>query len=1095
MNAISPYIRQGALEKRLEKKRRRQMLLHGMKGGKGSGGGGSSEVSSDTLRSIAYAKIIDLICEGEIEGLVDGDKSIFLDETPLQAEDGKYNFPNVTTWFRAGTQAQSYIPSFDGTEAETAVGVEVLTDVPIVRTIDNPDLSAVRVTWGSPQIYSIDSSGDVRGTHVAYAIDLQENGGPYVEKINEHLIGKASNRYQRSYRLDLTSGTGPWNIRMRRLTGYDGAKLFNKFYFDSYTEIVDGKFRYPNSALIGLKVDARAFQRIPVRSYHMKLLKVRVPTNYDPVNRTYSGVWDGTYKVAWTNNPVWCWFDLATNTRYGVGGRIDETTIDKWQLYTLAQYCDEMVSDGFGGIEPRFTCNCYIQNRTDAYRLMSDMAGIFRAMVFWMSGGIQLSQDAPQEVSYRFTNANVSEEGFSYSGTSAKARHTVAMVSWNDMKDFCRPKVEYVADKEGITKFGVVETELYAFGCTSRGQAHRLGKWLLYSERMETEIVGFKTGLEGMIPRIGEVIEIADNNRAGAKIGGRVVSVSGNTITLDREVNLISGAANKLFVLKTDGTFHSTDLSETGPRTTLQMTTPVDPNDLVANAVWFLQSSNLALKKYRILGVSEQDQGLYAISALAYNDEKFEFVENDVQFDEAPTSSLGLTPAAPTNLALEEFLYEFQNSVKVGATLSWSAVPTATTYEVSYITDADNMVTLPLVSVNTADLRDLVEGDYRIYVSAINALGKRSPLAVLNTTIIGKTTDPADVDDFGLSTDGGMALLTWAQHPDLDVRVDGSILVRYSPSVDPGIGWNDGVPIGSFPGNATSGVVPLMVGTYMAKAMDSTANFSVNEVKIITEVPSAINFNRIATLTEDPDFPGTKTNMVVSTGFLKLIGTTLFDAVDDVDSLVSWDAEGGIVASGEYEFSTYVDTLDVYTSRITMNLSMFTVNEGSTVDNRVGDVDDWESWDAGEANSVIVTPYISATNDDPSGSPVWGPWVPFIAGNYTGRAFRAKVVVQTLDPDQNVYISDLSLTVDMPERTAGERNVAVGTGGYSVVFAPAFKATPAIVITAEGMATGDYFEITSKAATGFTILFKNSSGVAVARTMDWVATGHGALVA
>ena len=510
-------------------------------GGGGKGGGGASarvaQEAPDSLRSKAYARVVDLISEGEIEGLVDGLQSVYLDDTPIQNADGTTNFSGVTLETRDGTQQQSYVPGFSSVENEVPVGVEIKASQPVVRSITDPDVDAVRIKVSVGQLTNQDTTnGDLNGSAVSFSIDRQVSGGGFVEVINDTISGKTTTKYQRSYYVPLT-GNGPWEIRVRRVTADStSSAIQNKTYLDSYTEVVESKLRYPNSALVALRVDASQFSAIPRRSYDMKLLRVRVPVNYDPGTRTYSGVWNGNFKIAWTDNPAWCFYDLVTSTRYGLGGYIPESQVDKWALYRVAQYCDQLVPNGLGGFEPRFTCNLYLQTREQAYKVVQDMASIFRGMVYWSGGAITVTQDAPSDAVYQFAPGNVVDGEFAYQGSSAKARHTVALVTWNDPDDFYRQKVEYVEDAAGIARYGIVQSDVVALGCTARGQAHRVGKWLLFSEQSESEIVTFRTGLEGAVVRPGDIIKVADPVRGGMRLGGRIAAATASTVTLDQEL-------------------------------------------------------------------------------------------------------------------------------------------------------------------------------------------------------------------------------------------------------------------------------------------------------------------------------------------------------------------------------------------------------------------------------------------------------------------------------------------------------------------------------------------------------------------------------
>ncbi len=512
----------------------------GHKGGKNGGGGSRAPVESpDSLRSRAFARIIDLISEGEIEGLADSDdplKSVYLDRTPVQNADGSFNYTGIRLATRNGTQGQSYLKGFPSVEAEVPVGVQVTQSTPVVLTISSSAYDAARVTISIPQLSEVNTNnGDTNGSVVRITIEVQPNGGSYIQQVNDLIRGKTTTKYQKSYLIDLP-GDPPWNIRVNRVTDDSTSlTLQNQTWWESFTQITSAKLRYPNSALAALVIDSKQFSNIPVRGYDCKLLRVRVPSNATvraDGSLTYSGSWDGTFIIRWTSNPAWCFYDMLTNERYGLGQYISEEQIDKWALYSIGQYCDELIDDGFGGTEPRFSCNLYFQERAEAFKVMKDMASIFRGMIYWASGQVTAVQDAPADPVALFTDANVisrDESGnpipaFTYQGSSLKTRHTVALVSWNDPDDFYALKPEYVEDAEGILRYGVVQTSIVAVGCTSRAQAHRVGKWLLFSEANETETVTFKTGLDGALVRPGQIIQVADRNRAGARRGGRVVA-------------------------------------------------------------------------------------------------------------------------------------------------------------------------------------------------------------------------------------------------------------------------------------------------------------------------------------------------------------------------------------------------------------------------------------------------------------------------------------------------------------------------------------------------------------------------------------------
>jgi predicted phage tail protein len=763
-------------------------LIIGAGGGKG--GGGSARVAQeapDSLRSKAYARVVDLVCEGEIEGLAAGLQSVYLDDTPIQNSDGSYNFTGVTLEARTGTQQQSYIPGFSSVENEVSVGVECKYGQPVVRSITDPDVDAVRIKVSIPTLTLQDTTnGDLNGTSVTYAIDLQSRGAGYVQILQDTVSGKTSSRYQRSYYVPL-SGTGPWDVRLRRITADSTqTSLQNKTFLESYTEVIESKLRYPNSALMALRVDASQFTSIPRRSYDLKLLRVRIPSNYFPETRSYAGVWDGSFKVAWTDNPAWCFYDLVTNTRYGLGNYIPESQVDKWALYRVAKYCDELVPNGLGGYEPRFTCNLYLQTREQAYKVVQDMASVFRGMAYWSGGAITVTQDAPQDPVYQFTAANVVDGEFAYQGSSAKARHTVALVSWVDPDDFYRQKVEYVEDLAGIARYGVVQADVVAMGCTSRGQANRVGKWLLYSEQSESEIITFRTGLEGAVVRPGDVVKVADASRGGMRLGGRIAAATTVSVTLDQD--LPAGSWRISVVLPT-GVVEERQVGSLSGRTVgVNSAFSMAPQ---VGAIWVLSSTLVEAQLFRVVQVAESEPGIHEITALAHNPSKYAAIEQGLALQPRAITVLSTTPAAPTGLIVTESLYRVKDQALVLIQLGWEQVFGALEYQVTYRVNGGNTVTLPKVSSTYLEIRNAEAGDYVFTVRAVGVSGKLGNSASLSQNILGKLQPPDDVQDFVVLRRTTDLLLSWSANTDAD-------LSGYEVRV--GTGWDSGVMVGQTAG-------------------------------------------------------------------------------------------------------------------------------------------------------------------------------------------------------------------------------------------------------------------------------------------------------
>ena len=704
-------------------------------GGKGGGGGGQSHTPSeagDSLNSTQYASLIDLISEGEIQGLKDGLKSIYVNNTPLQNADGSYNFQNVTVYTRNGTQNQTYIPIAADVENTKPVGVIVQKATPIVRSITDTKVNAARIAITVPALQRFTDQGDIEGTEVRLQIAVSYNGGGYTTRIDDTISGRTGDQYQRDYLVSL-SGAFPVNIKVTRITDdSSSSKLANAFSWSSYTELTYAKLRYPNSALIGLRVDAEQFSSIPARSYLIRGIKVRIPSNATVDSTTgrliYSGVWNGTWAAAqWCSDPAMILLDLLTSTRYGFGDHVSLAQLDKWAFYSASQYASALVPDGFGGYEPRFSCNVNIQTAEDAYKLINDLCSTFRAMPYWSTGSLTVSQDKPADSAYLFTYANVSEEGFSYQGGSLKTRPTVAVVSYLDL-DLRDIAYEVVEDHDAISKYGVITREVSAFACTSRGQAHRLGEWLLYSEQNESEIVSFTASLEaGALVRPGQIIEVSDPMRAGSRRGGRITSATTTAITVDDATGLTVANSPTLSVILSDGTVQTRSVSSiAGKVITVSSAFSSAPQ---SNSVWIYESNDLQTSTWRVLSVQEQDQCQYAITALAYNASKYDYIERGVALQQRDITNLNEIPAPPSNLQATELLYQANDRVLSKLDVSWQAVVGITNYRVRWRIENGNWNTVQVTSPNYSIL-DTSPGNYEIQVYSLNAALVASPVEI-----------------------------------------------------------------------------------------------------------------------------------------------------------------------------------------------------------------------------------------------------------------------------------------------------------------------------------------------------------------------------
>jgi predicted phage tail protein len=736
-------------------------------GGKGGSNARQPVETPDSLRSIARARILDLVSEGEIRGLVAGNQSIYLDQVPVQNADGTLNFDGVRIETRSGTQDQTYIAGFPSVENEIAVNVELRGESPVVRSATGSQLSALRLRLAVPGLQKINTqNGDTNGYSISYAIDLSTNGGPYNTVLNTAFTGKTTTQYERSHRIDLPTGTS-WQARIRRLTpNANSGTVADTVNVLSMTEVVDVKLRYPNCALAAIEVDASQFQNIPTRSYRIWGRIVRVPSNYDPITRNYSGVWDGTFKPGWTNNPAWIFFDMVTNDRFGLGHRIPADWVDRYRLYQIAQYCDQLVSNGEGGMEPRFTCSLYMQTRADAYKVLQDMASMFRGISFYASGLVMASADMPADPKFEYNQSNVMGGRFTYEGSGRNTRHTVALVSWTDPDDFGRQKVEPVQYLPGVQRYGIQQTEVIAVGCHSKSQAQRVGNHILYTENLETETVTFVVGLDSLACMPGDIINIGDPKRAGRRNGGRVKSATADTLVLDLVPEAIAPGDTLRATLPTGLSQARTVESISG--STVKVTAPWSAIP-VSQSVWAAESAELALQQFRVLGIAEnpitaEDGITYRITALKHVPGKFAAIDDGTKLEQPPISIVppSVQPP-PTNVQLSSHSVIDQGIATHVLTIGWDAADKAIAYDVEWRRDDLDWVRAGRVSAASIEVRGIYAGKYLARVRAVNALNAVSSPAMSALTLIqGKTTPPPALTSLTTTSQVFAIALAWA---------------------------------------------------------------------------------------------------------------------------------------------------------------------------------------------------------------------------------------------------------------------------------------------------------------------------------------------
>ncbi|MEB6420535.1 phage tail protein [Enterobacter hormaechei] len=687
------------------------------------GGSSSSRTPTeqpDDLQSVAKAKILVALGEGEFAGQLTG-KDIYLDGTALENADGSQNFSGVTWEFRAGTQAQKYIQGIPGTENEISVGTEVTSGTAWTRTFTNTQLSAVRLRLKWPSLFKQEDDGDLVGYSVNYAIDLQTDGGTWQTVLNTSVTGKTTSGYERSHRIDLPQAGSTWTIRLRKITAdANSAKIGDTMTLQSFTEVIDAKLRYPNTALLYIEFDSSQFNgSIPQISCEPRGRVIRVPDTYDPETRSYSGTWTGAFKWAWTDNPAWIFYDLVVSDRFGLGHRLTAANIDKWTLYQVAQYCDQMVPDGKGGdgTEPRYTCNVYIQDRNDAYTVLRDFAAIFRGMTYWGGDQIVALADMPRDVDYSYTRANVVGGRFTYSSSTTKTRYTTALVSWSDPGNAYADAMEPVFEQALVARYGFNQLEMTAIGCTRQSEANRKGRWGILTNNKD-RVVSFDVGLDGNIPQPGYIIAVADELLSGKVMGGRISAVNGRVIKLDRVadaaagdrliLNLPSGASQSRTIQAVNG--------ESVTVTTAYSETPQ------AEAVWVVESNELYAQQYRVVSVTDNDDGTFTITGAWHDPDKYARIDTGAIIDQRPVSVIPPgNQSPPANIVISSFSMVQQNISVETMRVSWDQAQNAIAYEAQWRRNDGNWVNVPRSSTTSFDVPGIYAGRYLVRVRAINA--------------------------------------------------------------------------------------------------------------------------------------------------------------------------------------------------------------------------------------------------------------------------------------------------------------------------------------------------------------------------------------
>jgi len=1107
----------------------------------------------DTLNSRQFASIQDLLSEGEIEGFVTPSKAgltkgstaynnaalkdIFLNDTPIlnsnasntNPQTADFNFQNVGFTPRFGTSNQEHIPGIVSSQSISNVGVPVTNSTPVTRQISdnspdaNPD--AVKVTITFPQLQKATDQGDLLGSSVQLKIQVQYNGGGFNDVLSDTITGRTADAYQKEYRVNIT-GAFPVDIRVVRITADStSSNLIDAFTWTSLGEIIDDKQTYANSAYTNLRIDSEQFSSIPKRAFRIRGVKVRIPgagasSSGTPTVDLQTGriiypsgyIFNGTMGAAvWCSCPAMILLDLLTTERYGFGTHITDSNLDLFSFVAASRYANELVSDGFGGQEARFSCNVNLQGSMEAYTLINELAGVMRCFPIWSEGSVTITQDRPTDSSYLFSLANVGEGGFSYSGSSLKQRHTVIAVSYFNM-DSREIDYEVVEDTTAQAKLGIVKKDVKAFACTSRGQAQRLGKAILFSEQNESEVISFTTSIDaGAIVRPGSVISVNDPVRHGARRSGRIKAASTTQITVDNiaDLDTFGGANQKCSVILPNGKVETKNIiGAIGNTITLDSSDPLSATPNV-NSIWYVQSDRIEPderpKTFRVITVEEQDGINYAITALTYIDGKYANIEQGVSLPPRGVSLLNSPKSPPGNLQASERVVVINALAVTKLILSWVSVTGVSQYLVQYRFNNTNWVS-EVVFRPDFEIIGTEAGVYEFKVFSFNAALKLSATSSdLTFNAVGKTAPPGDVQNLSMEpVTNKLVRLRWTKSVDPDVLHGGRVYVRHSNLTDGSGTFQNSVDlVTALAGNTTDVVVPSLEGEYILKFQDDQGNFSTGEASVIQDLPDLIDTQVILQDREDldtPPFQGADTNTTFNTS------TSALQLTNPATN-----------ATGEYAFKDILDLGAVFSLDLKRTIRSIGFVIGTDIETIIPSGSFWDDYAidgnfdgaaADEANCQIQV----ATSQTASGS--FSNFNNFANGTFKGRRFKFKLILETTNVSQNMNVQQAGYTAEFQSRT--EQNYQTGgttstapqssgtsSSGKTVTFGSPFftGATglggtnaflPSIGITIQDAQAGDFFTVTNVSGTGFTLkVMQNNNSTFVDRSFTFSAVGYG----
>lgn len=1069
---------------------------------KGGGKGGSQQSSAgqaapraaveapNSLRSKATARILEALSEGPVKGLVDGLKSVYLDKTPVLNPDGSANFTVSQFEFRHGDPSQDVIPGFAAGEAEKSVGVTLEPGVGIVRRV-SPGIDAVRVKIRANALYLQQSNGDIVGNDVNTDVAWNIGGAGWVTIGSIYLSGKTMSAYERALRIQLPKTAQTVDIRLTRTTPNRGSSYNDTIGFSSYTEIVDGTLTYDDTAMAGLVIDSQYFPNVPSRGYLLDGILCQVPTNYDPETRVYSGDWDGTFKSAWTNNPAWVFYEIATNPRFGAGRDIDGPAIDKWGLYECAVYNDELVPDGNGGTEPRFTCNAVFNTSEDSYKVLNALAANMRALLYYANGTIFVIQDRPI-VSFErvFSPANVTDGLFDYMGADYRSQFNAVEVTWSDPSDNYEPAVALVQDPDYIATQPYRDTQATAFATTSEGQAIRYGRWIIYTGQNETEIVSFRTSLENADVRPGMGILIQDPSRVGVRLAGRTLDQpAADMLELDAPAKGIE-VGWKIFVTVAN-TVLETTVTEVASESLVRVSGLAVP--VPAASMWLAHDVTIEPTPWRVSGIKEDGANSYSILATQYAPGKFAYVDEGVKIPPPPYSLVPTGPlVGPTDMAVKEYIYlDASGTPQFGVVLSWEASTDGrvASYTVDMTGPAGDARRYDNVRGVSIDVPVMRSGNWTAYVTANDNIGRRAIPLIMTFNTIGLTEKPLPPVALYAHANGANVELEWIPTEEIDVAY---YWLAWHPATNSAATWQKSTTIATRISRQTLRVVvPSRPGTYFIKTIDSLGQESRTAARsIVFKVPTPVN--QIVNLKEQPLWDGTlgiwrvvTDNLVldpptapeaVPPGVYPGMRGTAVNAVPTRYAYYYFDNTFNSGVTGPVQLSVLVEA---YGARGDTSMSTW-VPLAVAVPLATGSSNDWD-----------VSIEVRGSIDNGA---TWAEWKPIKTAYADAQMIQARLVGLIYDLQTTLRVVRAEISIDVSDRTEDGRDTVIAANGRAVVvYATGFYQTPNLQLTsfAPGNSGGSLVIIASDKS-GFTVEQRKDNGQPLGGgSFNWLATGFG----